>query len=423
MYKFIARALRLCYDFFMSIWVGLGVSTNKDPSTAAKEALEKARLKIIDRNKVDFALIFSTVGLSTISLLKTISKNLPDVPLAGCSTAAIISSLGISLHGVIIILFSFEETTWNIAHINNMHELTALASGEELGNRLIYGYMGKYHRELGILFSDGMNENGSLLLKGLQEKLGLSFPIFGAAASDNFNFLRTYLYYNNEIFSDGAIGILLGGNLRFGLGVRHGWRPLGRLRKITEHAGNTIKTIEGKPAAEVYKEYFAKSISELRKDLRFISVFYPIGIYLSGEEEYLLRNIRHIEDDGSLICQGDIPKDSEIRLMIGTKESCLEATKEAALEAKETTLRSMFSPLEKKELPIKLALVFDSISRYILLGKDTQAELEIIQQEIGEDIPIAGLYTFGEQTPLKAMDYFGRTHFHNQTISILTVKG
>lgn len=406
----------------MSIWIGIGVSTNKDPSTAAKEALGKARLKIIDRNKVDFALIFSTVGLSTISLLKTVSKNLPEVPLVGCSTAAIISSLGISLHGVIIILFSLEETTWNIAHINNMRAMTALVSGEELGNRLTYGYIGKYHRELGMLFSDGMNENGSMLLNGMQEKLGTSFPIFGAAASDNFNFLRTYLYYNNEIFSDGAIGILLGGKLRFGMGVRHGWRPLGRLRKVTGHSGNTIKTIEGKPAAEIYKEYFAKSIPELKKDLRIISLFYPIGIYLSGEKEYLLRNIRQIKDDGTIICQGDIPKESEIRLMIGTKESCLEATREAAQEARDTTLKSMFVPLEKKELPIKLALVFDSISRYALLGKDAQAEIEIIQQEIGEDIPIAGLYTFGEQTPLKAVNYFGRTRFHNQTISILSIK-
>ncbi|MDD5237238.1 MAG: FIST N-terminal domain-containing protein, partial [Candidatus Omnitrophica bacterium] len=297
------------------------------------------------------------------------------------------------------------------------------ASGEELGNRLLYGYMGRHHRELGLLFSDGLNENGSLLLKGLQQKLGLSFPIFGAAASDNFNFLKTYLYYNEDIFSDGAIGVLLGGKLKFGLGVRHGWRPLGKLRRVTKCSGNTIKEIENKPAVELYKEYFAKEAAELKKDLKIISVFYPIGIYLSGEKEYLLRNVRAIKEDGSLVCQGDIPEGSEIRLMIGTKESCLAAAKEAAEEAKKITLKSMFSPSSKEGLPIKLALVFDSISRYMLLGKDAQLELEAIQEAIGPDVPIAGLYTFGEQAPLKSVNYFGRTHFHNQTISVLSIKG
>ncbi|MCM8779844.1 MAG: FIST C-terminal domain-containing protein, partial [Candidatus Omnitrophica bacterium] len=78
---------------------------------------------------------------------------------------------------------------------------------------------------------------------------------------------------------------------------------------------------------------------------------------------------------------------------------------------------------EKAELPIKLVLIFDSISRYILLGKDARTELEIIQEVMGQDIPLAGLYTFGEQTPLKTTGYFGKTHFHNQTISILSIKG
>ncbi|MCM8763235.1 MAG: FIST C-terminal domain-containing protein [Candidatus Omnitrophica bacterium] len=406
----------------MSLWVGVGTSTNKEPALAAAEALEKARSKIPQTKRINLVMVFATIGLSTLSFLKTLTQRMPQVPLVGCSTAAIISHLGIYLHGAIVILFSFQDITWNTAHINNIRLLTPLISGEELGNRLIYGYIGKHHRQLGILISDGLNEGCSMLLKGLQEKLGLSFPIVGAAASDNFNFLRTYLYYNNEIFSDGAMGILLGGNLRFGLGVRHGWKPLGRMHRVTAADGNTVKFIDGKPAVDVYRDYFAKDISELKKDLKIISLFYPLGIYLSGEKEYLLRNIRAIKDDGSLVCQGDIPEDSEVRLMIGTKESCLAATREAAEEAK-TTLKSMSSPQEKEDLPLKLVLVFDSLSRYRLLGKDARLELEIIQETLGADIPLAGLYTFGEQMPLKAVNYFGRTHFHNQTISILSIKG
>ena len=108
-------------------------------------------------------------------------------------------------------------------------------------------------------------------------------------------------------------------------------------------------------------------------------------------------------------CQND----SEIRLMIGTKESCLEATRQALSEA-------------KKQLTghtIKLVLLFDSISRYMLLGRDASLELELSREVFGKDTPILGIYTYGEQAPLTAINYRGKSYFHNQTINVLTIGG
>ena len=62
--------------------------------------------------------------------------------------------------------------------------------------------------------------------------------------------------------------------------------------------------------------------------------------------------------------------------------------------------------------------VFDSISRYFLLGRQAEKELQIIRDGLGHDVPIAGIYTFGEQAPLKSINYLGQTYFHNQTITI-----
>jgi len=67
--------------------------------------------------------------------------------------------------------------------------------------------------------------------------------------------------------------------------------------------------------------------------------------------------------------------------------------------------------------------VFDSISRYILLGRQANKELEIIQAGLGKDTPLIGIYTYGEQAPLRAVNYLGRTYFHNQTIAILAMGG
>ena len=72
---------------------------------------------------------------------------------------------------------------------------------------------------------------------------------------------------------------------------------------------------------------------------------------------------------------------------------------------------------------MSFAFVFDSVSRYILLGRQANKELEIIKEGLGNDTPIIGIYTYGEQAPLRAIKYQGKTYFHNQTITILGIEG
>lgn len=394
--------------------IGTGLSIEKDPILAAKEASRLARMNIPGDSRIDLAIVFSSADLSCTTLLKTISDYLGGTPIVGCSGAAIISNEGIFKHGLVIILLSFPEGVYlNTATTKEIKVKTSLRAGEELGEKLLDGYR-DVRRNLSVIFSDGSIDDSSSLLYGLQEKLGRSFPLVGGSASANLHSLRTYLYFNQEVLTDASAGILLGGGrLNFGMGIKHGWKPLGKPRQITLSRGNMVFEIDGAPAANLYEEYLAQDISELKKQLKRISILYPLGIYLSGEDEYLLRNISSVQDNGSLFFQGDVPQGSIIRLMIGTKESCLVATRQAAEEAK----------IGLKKGIEYFVLVFDSVSRYMLLGREAAKELEIIKEVFGSDTPIIGLYTYGEHAPLKAIDYQGRTYFHNQTITILSIGG
>jgi hypothetical protein len=142
---------------------------------------------------------------------------------------------------------------------------------------------------------------------------------------------------------------------------------------------------------------------------------------IPGEDEYLLRNIISIENDGSLICQGNVPEGNAIRIMIGTKETCLEAAQQAAEEA-----NSNFSgPIMgfKKQQIKKFALVFSSYSRYNLLRRMANKEIEIIRSILGKETPIAGIYTSGELALLREASYRGQLYFHNQTVTVLLIGG
>lgn len=394
------------------IKVGVGFSEEKDQIAAAKEAVRHARVDIAGE-KISLAMVFSTIDFAHTSLLKTLSVYMEGAPLIGCSGAAVISKKGIYKHGLIVMLFSLPaEVYFNAASVKDIKTKTPQAAGEELGEKLLYGFQ-NVRRDVGIILSDGLMEESSNLVYGLQDKLGKSFPIVGGCASDNLAFKKTYVYSNEEMMSDAACGIVLGGKLNFGIGVKHGWKPLGKPRRITRSTGNVVYEIDGVAAANIYEEYLASDAQQLRKELKRISILYPLGVYLPGEEEYLLRNLVSIQEDGSLVLLGNVPQDSLTRLMIGTKESCLEATKQAIEEVK----RGLFGR------KINFVLVFDSISRYILLGRQAEKELNIIRESLNPDAEIIGVYTYGEQAPLMAINYQGRTYSHNQTVTVLGVAG
>lgn len=394
-----------------NINAAVGLSTEGNASKAVKEAIMQAKSGIY-REKIHLAIVVSSPEFANSITIQTLNELLMDVPIIGCSGAAIITNKGIFRNGLCVMLLNFPKTTsFNAAFVNETSKTMSVKAGEALGDKLLKGFTGM-RRDLGIIFSDGMVEDVSNLIYGLQEKLGTSFPLIGGSVSNNLQFLKSYLYFKEQVYTDAACGIILGGKLNFGWGIKHGWKPLGKPRRVTKATANAVYEIENSPAVNIYEEYLALNLTELRNELKRISIFYPIGIEMPGEEEHLLRNIHSIENDGSLIFQDNVPEGSLIRLMIGTKESCLNATHRALNDVK----NGLFGR------KVSFAFIFNSISRYKLLGRSANKELDIIKEELGLDTPIIGIYTFGEQAPFKAINYHGKTYSHNQTFTVLGIE-
>ena len=398
--------------------IGLGVSQEKDSTLAAKEAVLNAK-KNLRRGEFDLVIVFSSTDLSSPNLLKTVYFYTQQKPLIGSSGAAIFTNQGILNHGVAVMLIRFPEGAhFATSCTKNIKEQSGLEAGETLGEQLLRGFKDT-RRMLSVILSDALIEESSNLIYGLQEKLGKSFPLLGGSASDNITFLKTCLYFNHELFDNGCVGLLLGGRLNFGLGIKHGWKPIGKPHTVTLSHGNIVEQIDNEPAVTLYKEYLGYNLTKLKKELKSISILYPIGIHVPGERELLLRNVISVEEGNFLRFQGNVPKGSLVRLMISTKEACLNATKEAAEDARDG-LKDSISEF-KKETVTNFVLVFSSISRYILLKRDAKKEIEILRKNFGENTPIIGLYTYGEVAPLMAINYLGQVYLHNQTITVLTI--
>jgi hypothetical protein len=392
----------------MATFVGVGFSEKKDPYLAAQEAAKLALYQLHHR-EISFGILFSTIHFADPRLLEGVSYALGNIKILGCTGAAIITPGGLSNYGVGLMLINSDKIKFGTASSHNISSKGARASGEDFAHQALKS-LSTAQRDLALIFSDGLIENGSDLLRGIKDVLGLSFPIFGGSSADNFRFSKTFQYSNAGVFTDSLVGALFAGENFFGIGIRHGWKPLGKPRQITKVKGNVIKSIEGKPAVTIYEDYFGKPRKEIEKSITRISIYYPLGLYVPGETEYLLRNSLRIDEDGGLVCQGDATEGAEARIMMGTKDWALEAATQAAVEAK--------NALGDRE--IKGAIILESISRNKLLGRLTDKELSRIKEVLG-DIPMLGLCTYGEQAPLKSLEHYGETYFHNETVAILTI--
>ena len=384
--------------------IGIGVSKNKDISSALKEVVLTARQNLNNQTP-DIGFLFSSADFASPSLLKGLHLYLPKIPIVGISTFAVLFNSSILRHSLALCLIHSENLKLSFAKVEEVKKNDPFMVGYKLATKLLEGLKSQ-NRSFAFLFLSGIIKDGSRILSGLQEKLGINFPIIGACASDNFKFKQMYLYFNDELLTDAVVGVLFGGKLSYNFSFACGFSPIGKFHKVTSSQANIIKEIDNQPAINLYKDYFGLDNSLLKNYLKYISTFYPLGIYLKEENKYLLRKIISIEEKGWLTCQTDVPQDSLIRLMISTRQSCLSATENAVKE------------LIKEKINMDILFVFNSISHYSLLYRIADEELKTIQSTI--KIPLIGVYTYGEQAPLRR--YPAKTYFHNQSL-VLTAIG
>jgi len=300
--------------------IGIGYSQEVKTIDAAQEAASSAKLTL-NTESVDFVLILSTIHHDAQKLAQTVRKIFGDVRTIGCSTAGIILSEKIITHGIAILAITSDEMKFGIGFAHDITSKNIQQAGSEMARNIISDF-GQHGRQVCLFFVDGQISDSSLLLKGVQEVLGTVFPLVGAGSCDDFHYGKTFQIYQDEALEYAVSGLIMGGQMTVGVSGRHGWKPLGKPRTITKVEENIIKTIDGKKAASLYEEYFGVEYQKLRSTLLGqMSILYPLGIFVEGSDEYLLRNAVDILEDGSIVCQGGVPEETEVHIMIGNKDS------------------------------------------------------------------------------------------------------
>jgi hypothetical protein len=362
----------------MSLNTSVGFSEGEDSyavgANAAQDALEK-----LGSTSVDAVIVFSSTKYDQEKMLAGVRSVTKDACLVGASTAGEITGNGpLTKHSVVVMLLKSDT----IKFYTGIGEGIA-TNAREAGKVAAAGVKEQSSGNLKafIMFSDALAGNGADTVRGVLESLG-----------DDYKFEKTYQYLNDKVYSGAVIGLGLEGDFKIGIGVKHGWIPVGTPMKVTRSEGAVLHELDGKPAIRIYEEYFGE---EEAKSLRVgtlakLGVTYPLGMKMEGSDELMIRAPFSVDAAGSITCAAEVPNGSEIQLMIGSQEEAVKVAKIAAQNA--------LAQLDGSKP--KAIIIFNCIGRSKLFGERAGEEIAAIQEAVGTDVPLIGFYTYSEQAPL-----------------------
>lgn len=397
----------------MSIAAGVGLGQRDDAYQAGVIACQEA-FNQLGAPTADAVIVYSSVAYDQQKMLDGVRSVSKKALVVGCSTAGEITTAGPANAKSVAVMAIKSDQIKFFAGIGKDIKTDARAAGRAAATAVKTAAKRKLASF--IMFPDVLAGNGADIVRGVLDVLGEHFPAVGGAPGDDFLFKQTYQYVNGTVYSGSVVGLGLTGKFHTGIGVKHGWIPIGIPKKVTKSKGAVLYELDGQPAIRIYEEYFgAERADELRQEpLARLAITYPLGMAVPGSDEFLIRDPITVDKNGAITCAAEIPQGSEIRLMIGSREEAVNVARVAAENAK--------SQLNGQ--PPRAILIFNCIARDKLFGERSKDEIDAIQEVLGRDVPLLGFYTYGEQAPLGGQVRDVKrcnTAFHNETVVIFVL--
>lgn len=350
---------------------------------------------------VQLVLVFgSTDALSSSGNFAAIRAAYPEAVIAGCSTAGQIHGTSVTDDTLAVTAIAFDYTTVAIAasRIDDMRRSRAC------GEALVKALPSDQLRHV-LVFSDGLNVNGTDLVRGITGALPPHVIVTGGLSADGERFQHTLVCANDvpSTHTIAAIGFY-GPRIRIGYGSYGGWNPFGPDRVITRSKGNVLYDLDGQPALQLYKKY----LGEHARGLPATALLFPLMLHGRDGEKGVVRTILGIDEaDQSMTFAGDMPEGCKTRLMWANLERLIDGAHEGALIAA--------APLQQNSA--QFALLISCVGRKLVLKQQVEEEVECVQDVLGRQAALAGFYSYGEISPHSTGE---RCELHNQTMTITT---
>jgi hypothetical protein len=381
----------------MSVKAAIGQSWVIDGHQAGMEAARQAVDKL-GRAPVAFAWLVVSHAYQIDQVLAGVTEVTGDAPILGFSTSAEISNIGRSRRSVLVGILSGENIRGRSGWWSEFSQ-----DGQACTQKMLATlHPDPNEHNMLLLIADGLGGSADLLSSSLAD---LQLPVGGCLASGDLVKGRTYQIGGRQSGSAGLAAAVLSGDVVLGVGVAHGWQPIGALARITRLQGQWIRLMDNQLPSEVYARYFGYTARQwVYPPLNSMVRLYPLGF--READNFVLRSPIRVEADGSLRMNSSLVEGTLADLMVGTQASCKQACRQAAQQA--------LSALGEATPCLAVLLVDEAWQ--MLLELEPESEIKAVREVLGEDIPILGGYTLGQIASDASQ---GRLNLHNQHLAIL----
>lgn len=380
------------------------ISDQKTLSTAAEAAVKQV-LHQLDGAPCNLALLFVSplYGSQWEAVVRKIRKELGNPLLIGCTGGGIL--------GADKELEFMPALSLAAAHLPDvqLHPFKILPEDlsdeqdpsfwvEKLGANPMQG-------PVGILLPEPFSCDVMNLIQ-IFNKIYPKMPVIGGLSSGTGENNDHALFLDDQVVPEGAVGVLLTGNVTLQTIVSQGCRPIGRPFIVTKAEGNLILELASTPATETLQQLF-ESLSPADKALAQQALL--IGIVMNEQKDtfkrgdFLIRNLIGIDPAQGAITIGD-------RVEVGQTVQFQLRDANTAREDLQHLLKDEAPHLEKS--PSKGALLFSCMGRGKELYGQKHYDIRTIQAAIG-NCPTAGFFCNGEIGPVG-----GRNYIHGFTASL-----
>jgi len=277
-----------------------------------KQSIHSDNYYEIKNAKSIFIQLFSGESRARIEeLLKEIRGKFPLATIIGATTDGEIEGSNVTTKNSILSISIFEHT-----QIKSFY--TDIADDFEAGS-LMAKELVSDNTKLMISFADGLLTNGEEYLNGIYS-VTPNLMVAGGLSGDNAEFRECYIIHNNNIYTTGAVAIVLNSDvLKVQNFYNFGWDRIGVEHTITHVEKNRVFTIDNMSAVEFYKKYLGEEISN---ELPATAIEFPL-IKIDITNIDVARAALKKFEDGSLSFAGNFKNGDKISIGVGNSSKIL----------------------------------------------------------------------------------------------------
>jgi hypothetical protein len=385
--------------------VVVGSSTLPDAREAAAEA---ARGALSRAGVPALALVLATDQYDPQALAAGVTQALGAAPWAGCCAPGVFCGPRLLRQGVVVGAVVSPGARVGMGVAGPLREggrrAGAAATATALDGFPPTAAPG-WSRAL-LVFADASDGNAADVVRGALEIAGTGVLWAGTGVADRGLQAGSSQFALGRVHTDSVVVVALDAPARLAAGIGHGFLPYGPPTLVTRAQGAVAAELEYQPAFEIYRRAAsARGDQVTAAGFPDFATTHPLGIP-RADGEHVIRDPLHLDAAGGLVCSAEVPDGSLVRVMEGDRARMLDAAREAAARARDAVAG-----------PLAGAVVFDCISRSLMLGDSFDDELRTFTAQLDEAVPLVGCLSFGEIGALGR----GGPQFHNKTAVVLAL--